>query len=454
MAAGTRTRTLLIAAAVVAGALLPVFGDPRKAAITHAEWARLLLHGMGLDEALATTDTASLAFAILSWKDSLAFPADRYQRADGVIVTAEGRAHRVLAAEDTGEVAYPVAIPQGGDYRLRLRLAGDPSRPASVELLRSSAEAPSATFQLAPSVTTSWVEAGTVHLDSGVYTASVELPAGTSLEALEVAPPCVAAIEPPGGWRGTQLALDTDVAVTALQAIGREDELPPSDLPIEIPGSAFHVTQGAAALSAGLDRMWLRAGPAGLEAVAFVDVPRDGLYTASVFGVEGAGQSWRGDSCRKSVLCGDARNPSPEARWRALTTAAFDAGRHLFNVTLAEGASVERLRLERKRAEPEDYVATIRRLGFDPGSPGPVSRAKANEAVDFILARRTSLPPSDCGDAPATRVAQLQGAAAGRPEPPAPPITPPGPPGPLPPGPPPIAPPVVPPQPPASPVVP
>ena len=185
----------------------------------------------------------------------------------------------------------------------------------------------------------------------------------------------------------------------------------------------------------------------------FVDVPRDGLYTVSAFGQEGAGQSWLGDSCRKAVVCGSAGRSAPEPRWRTLTTADFTVGRHFFSVALATGASVERLRLERKRAEPADYVATLRRLGFDPGPDGPVSRAKANEAVDFIQSRRAVLPRSDCGDEPATLVAQLQGASGGRPEPPVPGL-PPGPPGPLPPGPPPVTPPVVPPQPPASPVVP
>ncbi len=452
MALGRRAWTLLGGAAIVfAVALLPVLGAPRLSNVTHAEWARMLLRAIGMDEVLPSTGQASVAFAILSWKDSLAFPADRYQRADGVVVSNDGRAPRVFAADGPGEVAYPLAIPQAGDYRLRLRLAGDPSRPASVELLRSRDEKPAGRFQLAPqSATTAWVEADPVHLDAGVYTAAVELPAGASLEALEVVPPCVAAIEPPHGWRGTELALDTDIAVTALKAIDREDELPPSDVPIEISGSAFHVTRGAAAVSAGLDRLWLRAGPAGVEAVVFVDVPRDGLYTVSVFGVEGAGQSWRGDSCRKAVVCGDSGRPT-EARWRALTTAKFDAGRHVFNVALAQGASVERLRLERKRAEPPDYLATIRRLGFDPGPEGPVSRAKANEAVEFIQARRSSLPPSDCGDAPATLVAQL--GLVGPPEPPGP-VTPPGPPLPPPPGPPPVTPPLVPPQLPASPVVP
>src|SRR5262245_40023484 len=134
MAQRSRARMVLAGAAVaLAGALLPVFGAPRLSNVTHAEWARLLLRAIGMDEALASTDTASLAFAILSWKDSLAFPADRYQRADGVVLTSEGRARRVVAEGDTGEVAYLLAVPQAGDYRLRLRLAGDPARPASVE---------------------------------------------------------------------------------------------------------------------------------------------------------------------------------------------------------------------------------------------------------------------------------------------------------------------------------
>src|SRR5262245_23431431 len=454
MAQWQRVRLTLVATGVALGGLLPVFGDPRLSPVTHAEGARLLLRGLGMGDVLAATGQASAAFAILSWKDSLAFRADAYQRADGVEVVGEGRSRRVVAGEATGEVAYALAVPRGGDYRLRLRLSGDPSHPAGVELLRARDEASAGSFKVAPTAAVGWVEGGAVHLDAGVYTAAVELPRGTSLEALEVAPPCVSAIEPPGGWRGTDVALNTDVAVTVLKAIDREDALPPSDLPVEVSGAAFQVTRGSAQAEAGLERLWLRAGPAGLEAVVFVDVPRDGLYAVSAFGQEGAGQSWLGDSCRKAVVCGSAGAAAPEARWRLLTTAELTAGRHAFSVALTNGASVERLRLERKRAEPSDYLETLRRLGFDAGPDGPVDRTKASEAVEFVLSRRNAQPQSDCGDAPATLVAQLQGAASGRTEPPNPPIVPPGPPGPLPPGPPPVTPPVVPPQPPASPVVP
>jgi hypothetical protein len=107
-------------------------------------------------------------------------------------------------------------------------------------------------------------------------------------------------------------------------------------------------------------------------------------------------------------------------------TAEFTSGRHYFTVNLAAGAVVERLRLERKKDSPADYLATIRRIGFDPGPDGPITRDKAVDAMRFIEGRRKEVLAGPCGDVP-----------------------------PLPSGDqPPLAPPVIPPQQPASPVVP
>jgi len=152
------------------------------------------------------------------------------------------------------------------------------------------------------------------------------------------------------------------------------------------------------------------------------------------------------DACRKAVLCPQA---VAATAWRPVMTGEFTAGRHFFGGTLAQGASLGRVRLERKKASGADYVAALRRVGFDPGPDGPISRAKAVEAMRFLQRRRLEAVAL-CGDivipgAPppgAVLVAQAQppgqgsgGGGAAQP-----------PPGPTGPGEPPIGSPVIPPQ--------
>jgi hypothetical protein len=92
-------------------------------------------------------------------------------------------------------------------------------------------------------------------------------------------------------------------------------------------------------------------------------------------------------------------------------TAMFGAGRHFFNVTMGAGASVERLRAELKKDRPADYVATLRRLGFDVGPAGPVSRARAVDAMHFVQQRRMEMVGA-CGDVVAPVVERALAEAA------------------------------------------
>ncbi len=65
---------------------------------------------------------------------------------------------------------------------------------------------------------------------------------------MEIAPPCVNAIEPPGGWSPTAVTTTQDLAVTALKAIDIEHELPPAATRIEITGDQFQVEAPAQAV--------------------------------------------------------------------------------------------------------------------------------------------------------------------------------------------------------------
>ncbi len=390
-----RLKTALLVTVVAAAALVPLFGDPRVTPVTHPIWARMLLRALDMMEAVRASGYASQVFSTLSWRDSLTYPADRYVRGDKVSVREVGGLRAVAATDGTGEVVYPLAVVRGGDYQLRVRLAGAPDRPATAEIAPMRG-ATIKTFTFAPPVSSDWVRGGPTHLDPGAYTATVLLPQGAALEYVEVAPPCLNPIEPMGGWKAAAPTTVQDVAVTVLKALDLENELPPADTPLERTGGDFEVEPSAAPVvkpGPGFEALTLKADRKGLRAVLSVVLPEAGLYTLSGFGVTGLGQRWVADGCRKAILC-----PSEGTRWRMVMSQPFAAGPHSFAVTLADGAVLERVRLERKKERAADYLATLRQLGFDPGPDGPVSRDKAVAAMQFVQDQRRTLLARFCGD--------------------------------------------------------
>jgi hypothetical protein len=459
-----KLKGLALVTVVGVGALLPLYGDPRSTSVSHPEWARMILRSLDLIDSGVVTDQASQIFAVLSWKNSLSYRADRYAKATGVEADRAAGAPWVRSEAGVGTLAYPVAVTRGGDYRLRLRLAGPTDTPAEADVAVRGEDKPLKTFSVAPSTSPGWVDAGRVHLDPGAYTASVLLPPGTALQYVELAPPCLNPIEPLSGWQARAVTTNADLAVTALKALDLENELPPIEPRMELTGSQLVAEQAhpvPAAAGTGPESQWLKAGPDGVRAVALANLPEPGLYSLSVFGRAGSGQSWTADACRKAVVC-----PEPEAagaaRWRPVMTGRFTAGPHAFAVSLARDAVIERVRLERHRETAEDYVATLRRLGLDPGPDGPVSRDIAVDAMDFIRSKRGLQLGSNpfCGDVAVKGVLVAGAGTPGSSTPGGPegggggtsPSGPSGPPGNTGNPPPPLSPPVVPPQEVASPI--
>jgi len=110
-----RLRSLIVAVPLAAVALVPLYGDPRQSPVTHAEWARMVLRGLELDEALEPSRNASDVFTTLSWRTSLAYPAEEYQRRQGMeIQEQDGR--RLLTVTD------PIGKILDYDYDLAGRL--------------------------------------------------------------------------------------------------------------------------------------------------------------------------------------------------------------------------------------------------------------------------------------------------------------------------------------------
>jgi hypothetical protein len=391
-------KALGLAAALAAAILVPLYGAPGSGSVPHPEWARMLLRALDLESALPATITVRELFAILAWKESLSYPADRYLRAEGMQVVSEGGAHRLLARDAVAEAAYPVLVVRSGTYRLRVEMTGRAGSAASAEVRRLNPSARLQAFPLLAPATTTWLEAGSIHLDRGSYSAAVLLPSGAALDRVELAPPCLSPVEPPGGWRAEAATQAQDVAVTAVQALDMEWELPPAAPPIELSASDFRVSAGSAAPGlAGSPVAWLRAGPQGVQAMILMDIPETGLYT--LWSLGDGQQSWLADSCQKAILCPRGTTTTgTEPGWRAVLTTRFTAGRHALSVTLGVGAALGRLRVERKKETPADYVGTLARLGFEVGPAGPIGRDRAGEAVRFIQDRRARMEANTCGE--------------------------------------------------------
>jgi hypothetical protein len=367
----------------------------------------MVLRGLDLlADAPGVNDTAAQAFATLSGHDSRVWPADQYVRGRHVQAFREEGVRRIRAEGGIGEVVYAVGIARPGDYRLRVHVSSP--APAEAEMTKAGSDVLLRSFTIEATPLPGWIDAGTLHLDPGAYDATVLLPEGGILELVELAPPCVHPIEPRGGWKATAVTTTEDVAVTVLQALDLESELPPAGSPIELSGSDLKLEDGSRALdtSAGGAPSAFRSGPKGSRIVVVADIPEDGLYTLSVFGVPGGGQRWLADGCRKSVVC-----PSGDAlpRWRVVLSGELQRGPHLFSASLGPDTVVERLRLEPKKSAAADYVAATERLGLELGPAGPITREKAEEARRFLERRRAQLEMELCGDIlrPGTLVAEL-----------------------------------------------
>ena len=395
-------------------ALFPLYGDSTPGdAVSQPEWARMILRGLDLLEGTAATETASLAFSALSGRDSRSWGAERYIRSSGIEVVTEAGTRVVRPTGVVGEAVYPVAVARGGDYRLRLHLAGPSAAEAEVAPVGEGDVVGS--FLVPAEPVMGWIDAGVVHLDPGAYDTSVLLPEGAALEHLEFAPPCLHPIEPFGGWQPTALATTEDVAVTVLQALDIEHELPPAAAPLEYRGSDLQLEDGSQALDAAQSPATegtFRGGPRGAQVVLVAEIPEDGLYVLSVFGQATGGQRWVIDGCRKSVVCPSS---SPVPHWRVILSGRFAKGTHLFEASLGPDTVIERMSFEQKKDSPADYIATLERLGLELGPEGPITREKAEEARRFLERLKGQEIEEFCGDilAPGTLISQLTASGPG-----------------------------------------
>ncbi len=398
-------RALGLLGGIALAALLPLYGDVRpNEVVSHPEWARMMLRGLDLlRDSPGLNDSAAQVFATLSGRESRSWPAPQYVRALRVERVAEPGGGRIRPQGGIGEASYAFGVARGGDYRLRLHLQAP--APAETEITPAGSDEVLRSFSVPAAPVMGWVDAGELHLDPGAYETTVLLPEGSALEYVELQPPCVHPIEPPGGWKPTGIASTEDVASTVLQALDLESELPPAAPPLEFQGGDLRPEEGKDADVASSEGSF-RAGSHGSRVVLVVDIPVTGLYALSVFGTGSGGQRWLADGCRSSTVC---PNVDPVARWRDVLSGVFPKGQHYFSATLGPDTVIERIKIEQKKNAPADYLGTVERLGLELGASGPITRDKADEARRFLERRQAARERELCGDIlrPGTLVAEI-----------------------------------------------
>ena len=170
-----------------------------------------------------------------------------------------------------------------------------------------------------------------MYLDPGAYETTVLLPEGGSLQYVEVAPPCVEPIEPRGGWKPMAVATTRDVAVTVLQALDLESELPPAGEPIEFRGTDLRLDDGAQAVEAAAGSTAFVPGRAARACCWSPTSRRPASTRCRRSASRPAGQRWLADGCRTCIVC---PSTDPTAQWQTILSGQLQQGRHVFAATL------------------------------------------------------------------------------------------------------------------------
>ena len=171
-----------------------------------------MMRSLGFEENLEGPRNAAELFRTLAWKDEKVLPASDYKRATGTVK----RGRFVDAGNEPGETAYDLPIIRSGDYNVRLRLKGAPDRPFKVEI-RKDGQIDAVETHRPRGSGSEYIEVdlGWVRMEPGNHTLSVVLPPGTSLESIQISPPCLHPIEPENGWRAPALTTDEDLLEAA-----------------------------------------------------------------------------------------------------------------------------------------------------------------------------------------------------------------------------------------------
>ena len=366
------------------------YGIAQSTVVTQAEWAVYMAQGLGLDWNLPPNAKSNHYIERLAWANSIEFRAA--QMLDGSTATPLEDGSVQSEPGEPSEALYRMATLRAGDYGFRVKLGGGGA------VLKVSDQA----YELfQPDTSARWVDVDRVPLNPGEHPMSLMLLDGARAESLGVTPPCMTPVQPSGGWRPLDPLTFHEMAVTLAKALDLERNLPELGDPISILGEEFRITliypykEEVADVSED-DPYWLSSGGAIVTAVARFEVPEDGIYSIETRYISPRAVRWAMDGCLRVVTC--PITASQIGRRRSLAV-ELDAGVHVLEVTLPPGAKLDRVDVQRRDGESEEYLRVVEDQGFKLGnSEDIVLRRDALRAERRLRDRFDKLTKLRCSD--------------------------------------------------------
>lgn len=269
----------LIAAALTAAWL--VLCPPSAQALTERDWMVALVDSLGLSFGLPDTPKTEDYLNILQGRRNLRFEAETIRSEDAEVSTLAFLNYGpfsgpgwILGTSRPSEVPLRFVLPLDGLYRFSIaaRRPGHTVK-AGGQLFRADGDEHRFTK----------IDLGEVPLAAGPQEVVVTLPPGGALDYLELAAPNLPAIAPDGGWQPDAALTWEVLAVTAVQALKLESDLPLTDQAVAIEAEELAATGGARVVEdVHLGRpsggRWLRATTQPATVVVPLTVARGGFH--------------------------------------------------------------------------------------------------------------------------------------------------------------------------------
>lgn len=348
---------------VLCCALLPA-AEAAPAPITQRDWMVQLVDALGLSFGLPETPTDADYLRILSGNRTLRIEAESSHLPSDMV--SENAFHSfgdfsgpgwVNGISESTQAHLRFLLPLSGRYQVSVavRNSGHAIHIGDSVL---KVDAPGAMFHA--------VALGEVELYAGIQEVTIDLPANTSIDYLDLVAPPLFPLAPRGGWNlDAPLTMD-DLAVSVAHLLELETLLPhstkrttieaetyiPSDSPLLTDIQHLGLPSGG---------RWLRAGiaPAPVE-IAFTP-PDAGVYDLVL----------RGSSLTPLVAVFDNLYSLP-LTFRSyltdvlLTTRELSAKQHTLSVTLSNRAGLDAFYLDARDSSPNEY---LRLLGLPDREP-------------------------------------------------------------------------------------
>lgn len=364
-------------------ALLLLCGEAPAAAeesvLTQRDWMVNLVDGLGWSFGLPDEPEDADYEKILEGDRRLRIEAEQHKQPTDVVSVKRYQTFGPFSGEGwVSGVATPTTahlrflLPWGGSYRLSavLRLAGH-----EITLGENN-------FRVDGENGFSEVPLGEVELAAGAQEIVVHIPPNGGIDYIELAAPPLPAIQPLEGWEPGRPLVRDDLAVTAVQILGLESLLPPTQTSAMVEAESATELGGAAVtdirhLGKPSGGSWVRAGTAPANLQLPFTPPAAGVYTLLLRGAA---------TSAMTATLNDRRTLTgafpPYLQTIPVGTAYLAAGANILSVELPPRGGLDSLTLAGRRSAGEDY----RRLTGLPEAEGSPSLGEMNNLLSLLAA--------------------------------------------------------------------